>query len=72
VSAITRLISAQLQQAGPFPAFVIHELKDTYDHKGGYFCSNKDSIPGVGKKVPSIVAHIGLLLDDHCKKLKLV
>ena len=66
VSAMTRLISAQFQQPGPFPKFVIEEMKDSHDANGGYF------LQGGGGKVASVVAHVGLILEKHCKELKLI
>jgi hypothetical protein len=63
ISLITRLVSAHMRTAGEFPHFVIEEMLETYDPHGGYF------IPGTGVKVNSIVAHIGITLRDHCKKL---
>lgn len=67
VSIVARLISAQLQQPGPFPAFILKEMLESYDLGGGYF------IPGSqGKRAPSIVAHIGMVLEKHCKELKLI
>jgi len=67
VSALTRLISAQLQQPGPFPRFILEEMKDAHDASGGYF------IPGGGGvKAASVVAHVGLILEKHCKDLGLL
>lgn len=63
ISALTRLLSAQLQQPGDFPFFIIDELKETVDPLGGYF------IPGKQKMCPSIVAHLGLVLEEHCAGL---
>lgn len=64
ISALTRMISSVFRQPGPFPAFVINELKQTHDPLGGYF---------VGKwRCPSIVAHIGLVIEDHCKQHGLI
>ncbi len=62
IGVLMRIISAQLQQPGDFPVFVIKELLESYDPEGGYF------IPG-GIRVPSIAAHIGLVLRGHCAKL---
>ena len=61
ISAFSRLLSAQLQQPGPFPTYVVRELKEVYDLTGGYFIK--------GGTVPSIVSHIGRVLEEHCKKL---
>lgn len=72
--ALMRLLSAQLQQPGDFPAFVIHELTASMDPDGSYFippnsCGNRSP---KGKTCPSIIAHIGLVLEDHCKDLGLI
>lgn len=67
VSALTRLLSAQLQLPGAFPRFVLEELKDAHDAHGGYFVPG-----GGGAKVASIVAHVGLILEKHCRELKLL
>lgn len=65
INVLMRLISAQLQQPGPFPAFVVSELLDSYDPEGGYF------IPKQGK-VNSVAAHIGTILKAHCEALGLL
>lgn len=61
IDVISRLVSATLQQPGEFPVFVIKELKESYDPEGSYF-QGKVMINGV-------IAHIGLVLEDHCKRL---
>ena len=66
ISCTTRLLSASFRQDGPFPDFIIGELLETFDPKGAYF------IPGTGKKVNSIVAHIGMILEEHCKEIGLL
>ena len=63
ISLITRLVSAHMRTAGAFPHFVIEEMLNTYDPHGSYF------IPGTGVKTPSIVAHIGYILREHCRGL---
>jgi hypothetical protein len=63
ISLITRLVSAHMRTAEEFPHFVIDEMLETYDPHGGYF------VPGTAFKANSIVAHIGHLLLEHCKKL---
>lgn len=76
VSAMTRILSAQLQQPGPFPAFIIEELLDTMDPEGGYF--TKDHLfytKPQGRRsewCTSIPAHIGLVLREHCVNLELI
>lgn len=65
INVLMRMLSAQLQQPGPFPEFVISELMESYDPQGGYF------VPKVGR-VNSVAAHIGLVLRGHCERLGLV
>lgn len=54
---VTRLISAILR-TGQNPKFMIDELKNVPDPRGGYF------YPKLGF-VPSISAHIGIILEKH-------
>lgn len=64
VNALTRLLSAAMQQPGPFPLYLIEELKQTHDPQGGYFVKQG--------RVSSIVAHIGTVLEEHCKGLGII
>ena len=66
ISCLTRLISAQFRTNGPFPEFVVYELLQTYDPKGGYV------IPKTTIQIPSIVAHIGWILKNHCIELGVI
>lgn len=66
IDTAMQLLSVQLQQPGPFPKFVLDVLKESYDPGGGYF------IPGTGKRVNGVVAHIGLVIEARCKELKLI
>lgn len=76
VSAMTRMISAVLQQPGPFPEFIIEELLETMDPEGGYFA--KDHLffdPKEGRKAEwchSIPTHIGLVLREHCHQMGII
>lgn len=73
VSIMTRLLAFEFSQPEKFDVLkermrkVIQELKDTYDTGGGYFIPNSG-----GKKANSIVAHIGTVLEDHCRRLRLL
>jgi hypothetical protein len=58
---VTRLISAILRKNDD-PTFMIEELKGVFDPKGGYFYPKKGFIP-------SISAHIGMILEQHIGKL---
>jgi hypothetical protein len=65
MAALTRVISALFRQPGDF-LFIIDELRQIFDPQGGYF------IPGGGGICPSIVAHIGLTLEQHCRDLGMI
>lgn len=61
VSALTRVISAVFRKGGQIN-FLVEELKNTHDPKeGGYFKK------GVGF-MPSLVAEIGYVLEQHLKQ----
>ena len=64
ISLITRLVSAHMRTAEEFPHFVIEEMLETYDPHGGYVIPRTE-----GVRVHSIVAHIGYILQEHCKTL---
>lgn len=53
----TRLLSA-IFRTGQDPKFIIDELKGVIDPKGGYFYPKQGYIP-------SVQAHIGLILEKH-------
>lgn len=73
VSALMRLISSRFQEPGPFPTFIIDELKDNYDPQGGYFVQEIWLRPrGKGLMTNGVVAHLGLVLEYHCKALGLL
>ena len=61
IVALTRLLSAVFRKGGDF-AFVLEELKSVHDPKGGCF------LPG-GVYVPSTVAHIGMVLEQHLEEI---
>lgn len=63
---LTRLASALMRQPMPF-LFIIDELKDVFDPHGSYYIPNSQ-----GKKANSIVAHIGIILEEHCIDLGLI
>lgn len=56
ITTVTRLISAIFRKGGDI-TFIIKELKSIHDPNGGYF--NK------GKWVPSLVAEIGDIIEEH-------
>jgi len=63
IVALTRVISALFRKPGPF-LFIIEELEQVFDPIGGYFDG--------GKMIPSIVAHVGKVLREHCTELGLI
>jgi len=76
VSAMMRMLSAQLQQPGEFPAYLIHEMIETMDPEGGYFA--KDHLaydPIKGRRAEwchSIPCQIGMVLREHAHHLGLI
>jgi hypothetical protein len=56
VTALTLVISAVFRKGGDFE-FLVDELKQVFDPKGGYFAR--------GGFVPSVVADIGWVLEQH-------
>jgi len=64
MKALTRLLSAIFRQPLPFE-FAIAELKEMIDPNGAYFIP-KGNAGGKGK-CGGIVAHIGRVLEEHCK-----
>lgn len=63
IVAFTRLISAVFRHGGDC-AFLIEELRSVFDPKGGYFKKG-------GKYMPSLVAEIGQVIEDHLRGLGL-
>lgn len=60
IVAMTRLISAVFRKE-PDPSFLVEELKSIYDPNGGYFSN--------GRFVPSLAADIGLVIEQHLRKI---
>ncbi len=54
--ALTRMISAVFRRGGDV-AFVVEELKDVFDPRGGYWLE--------GRYVPSLLAAIGGVVENH-------
>jgi hypothetical protein len=63
VVALTRVISALFRKPGEF-LFLIDELQQVFDPTGGYWEG--------AKMMPSVVAHIGAVLKQHCRDLGLI
>ena len=64
VVALTRVISAVFRKGGDV-TFMVKELKEVFDPKGGYFKKG-------GKFMPSLVAEIGEALESHLKMIGLI
>jgi hypothetical protein len=64
VVALTRLISAVFRKGGDI-TFMVEELKSVFDPCGGYFKKG-------GKFMPSLVAEIGNVIEEHLIGLGLV
>jgi hypothetical protein len=64
VVALTRVVSAVFRNQGNC-TFLAEELKSVFDPKGGYFRKG-------GKFMPSLVAEIGYVLEDHMIGLGLI
>ena len=64
IVALTRVMSAVFRKGGDV-TFIAEELQAVFDPKGGYFK------PG-GRFVPSIVADIGAVVENHFKRIGLL
>lgn len=64
VVAITRIMSAVFRKGGDV-TFLVEELKAVFDPRGGYFKSG-------GVYMPSIVAEIGAVVEDHLKTIGMI
>lgn len=61
VSALTVILSAMFRKGGDIK-FLIDELKDIHDPKGGHWHNRR--------YVPSVVAAVAIVLEQHITKLK--
>lgn len=64
MTALTRMISAVFRKGGDI-TFVVRELKEVYDPKGGYIIAG-------GGFMPSLVAEIGVVIERHLSALGLL
>jgi hypothetical protein len=64
VVAITRIMSAVFRKGGDV-TFIVEELKAVFDPRGGYFKAG-------GIYMPSIVAEIGAVVEDHLKMIGMI
>ncbi|HRQ65233.1 MAG TPA: NrdJb [Xanthomonadaceae bacterium] len=61
IVALTRIMSAVFRKGGDV-TFLVEEMKAVFDPKGGYFKAG-------GVYMPSIVAEIGAVVEDHLKMI---
>lgn len=64
IVALTRIISAVFRKGGDC-TFLVEEMRSVFDPKGGYFKKG-------GKYMPSLVAEIGSVLEQHLVSLGLI
>ena len=64
VVALTRVISAVFRKGGDV-TFLVEEMKNVFDPKGGYFKAG-------GRFMPSLVAELGYAIETHMKTIGLL
>jgi len=64
VVAITRIMSAVFRKGGDV-TFLVEEMKAVFDPRGGYFKAG-------GVYMPSLVAEIGAVVEDHLKHIGMI
>ena len=64
VVAITRIMSAVFRKGGDV-TFLVEEMKAVFDPRGGYFKAG-------GIYMPSIVAEIGSVVEEHLKSIGMI
>lgn len=64
VIALTRLVSAVWRKGGD-SKFLVEELKNVFDPKGGYYKRG-------GVYMPSLVAEIGTVIEQHLKSIGVI
>jgi hypothetical protein len=64
VVAITRIMSAVFRKGGDV-TFLVDEMKAVFDPRGGYFKAG-------GVYMPSIVAEIGSVIEEHLKSIGMI
>ncbi|HET8555607.1 MAG TPA: NrdJb [Rhodanobacteraceae bacterium] len=64
IVALTRIMSAVFRKGGDV-TFLVEEMKAVFDPRGGYFKAG-------GVYMPSIVAEIGAVLEQHMKRIGLI
>jgi hypothetical protein len=64
IVALTRIMSAVFRKGGDV-TFLVEEMKAVFDPKGGYFKAG-------GVYMPSLVAELGSIVEDHLKSIGLL
>ena len=64
IVALTRIMSAVFRKGGDV-TFLVEEMKAVFDPKGGYFKAG-------GVYMPSLVAELGMIIEDHLKSIGLM
>jgi len=64
IVALTRIISAVFRKGGDV-TFLVEELHSVFDPRGGYFKRG-------GKFMPSLVAEIGEVIDQHLRQIGMI
>ena len=64
ILALTRITSAVFRKGGDV-TFLVEEMRGVFDPKGGYFKKG-------GRYIPSLVAEIGDVIEDHLKKIGMI
>jgi hypothetical protein len=64
IVALTRIMSAVFRKGGDV-TFLVEEMKAVFDPKGGYFKAG-------GVYMPSLVAELGMIVEDHLKTIGLM
>jgi len=64
IVALTRILSAVFRKGGDV-TFLVEEMKAVFDPRGGYYKSG-------GIYMPSLVAELGIIVEDHLKSIGLL
>src|SRR5690606_14162367 len=64
IVALTRIMSAVFRKGGDV-TFLVEEMKAVFDPRGGYFKAG-------GVYMPSLVAEIGAVVEEHMKSIGLL
>lgn len=64
IVALTRIMSAVFRKGGDV-TFLVEEMKAVFDPRGGYFKAG-------GVYMPSLVAELGCIVEDHLKSIGLL